>query len=116
MRYTFAIVGLAMMLLLGCSKSKHERFMAWSDPLDPVASTTESVASKSKPVLFVVHKAGPGGWQFLDEGEVMGQNLQTIPKEELLTIDPTLKELTDLPGNWEARRTDPSAPWVWRQR
>jgi hypothetical protein len=116
MRYTLAIVGIAAMLLSGCSKSKHEKVMAWSDPLDPTATTTEAVASKSKPVLLVIHKAGPGGWQFLDEAEVTGQSLQKIAKEELLQIDPALKEVTDLPGDWEARRTDPAAPWVWRKR
>jgi len=100
--------------LLGCGR--HEKNMTWSDPLDPVAITTVSVVSKAKPVLLVVHEEGHGGWQFMDGGDVTGSKPHVVPKDELLRLDPTLKEVTDLPVDWEARRSTASSPWVRRKR
>jgi len=90
--------------------------MDWSDPLDPVAITTDSIISKSKPILLVIHEAGHGGWQFMDGEDVAGTKPRVVPKDELLKLDPTVEELTDLPIDWEARRTNPSSPWIRRQR
>jgi len=90
--------------------------MDWSDPLDPAAITTDVIVSKSKPILLVIHDAGHGGWQFMDGADVSGRKPRVIPKNELLKIDPTVRELTDLPVDWEARRISPSSPWVRRKR
>ncbi len=49
----FAIVA----FLVGCGRK--EKAMIWSDPLDPIAITTDSVASRAKPVLLVIHEVGP---------------------------------------------------------
>ena len=103
-----------LLLLLGCGRK--EKSMNWSDPLDPVAITTESVASKAKPVLLVIHEDGHGGWQFMDGGDVTGTKPHVMPKEDLLKLDPTLKEVTDLPVDWEARRNNASSPWVRSKR
>jgi hypothetical protein len=52
----------------------------------------------------------------MDDGDISGTKPQVIPKEELLKLDPTLKEVTDLPVDWEARRSSSSSPWVRRKR
>lgn len=101
-------------LVLGCAPK--EKAMNWSDPLDPVAITTDSVASKAKPVLLVIHDEGHGGWQFMDGEDVSGAKPHVIPKEELLKLDPTLLEITDLQVGWEARRTSATSPWVRKKR
>jgi hypothetical protein len=90
--------------------------MTWSDPLDPAVITTASVTSKAKPVLLVIREDGHGGWQFMDGGDVTGFKPQVILKDEILKLDPTLKEVTDLPVDWEARRSSASSPWVRRKR
>ena len=103
-----------VVVLFGCKRK--EKGMSWSDPLDPAAITTAAVASKAKPVLLVIHEEGSGGWQFMDGGDVTGAKPQVIPKDELLKLDPTLKEVTDLPVGWEARRSSASSPWIRRKR
>jgi len=113
MRATLPFFAFAL-LVLGCGRK--EKAMTWSDPLDPVAITTDSVATKAKPVLLVIHEDGHGGWQFMDGGDVGGAKPYVIPKDELLKLDPTLKEVTDLPVDWEARRSSASSPWVRRKR
>jgi hypothetical protein len=90
--------------------------MLWNDPLDPVAITTDEVAARQKPVLLVIHEEGHGGWQFMDGEDVTGKAPHVIPKDELLTIDPSLREVTDLQVGWEAERATSTAPWVRRPR
>ena len=105
---------LAFVFLVGCGRN--DKTMTWSDSRDPVAITTVSVASKAKPVLLVIHQDGHGGWQFMDGGDVTATKPHVIPKDELLKLDPTLKEVTDLPVDWEARRSSASSPWVRTKR
>jgi hypothetical protein len=83
----------------------------WSHRLDPVAITTAAVAEKRHPALRVFHDEGPGGWQFYDDVEPLEAPV-VVPKEELLALDPSLAEITDLPVGWEAVREDGSSPWV----
>jgi hypothetical protein len=113
MRGAFPVYAISV-LLLGCGRK--EKAMTWSDPLDPVAITSDSVVSNTKPVLLVIHAEGHGGWQFMDGGDVTGMKPHVIPKDDLLRLDPTLKEVTDLPVGWEARRSSASSPWAKRKR
>jgi hypothetical protein len=73
-------------------------------------------ASGQKPVLLVVHDLGVGdglgGWLFLDGDEIAGRNPKGIAKVDLLTMDPTLREVTDLPVGWQARREAPGKAWI----
>ena len=116
MRCLLAILGVAIVSLTGCNRTPNERAMNWTDPLDPVAITTDLVAAKLKPILLVIHEAGHGGWQFMDGEDVTGQKPRVMPKDELLKIDPTVNEVTDLPVDWEARRSSPSSQWVRKKR
>lgn len=83
----------------------------WNHPLDPVAITTDGIAEGRLPVLRVLHDEGHGGWQFYDDAEPLKEPV-VIPKDELLALDPTLREITDLPAGWEAVRKNRSSPWV----
>ena len=83
----------------------------WGDPLDPVAITTDAVASSRLPTLLVVHESGPGGWQFYDNVEDPGEPIVLL-KEDLLALDQSLAGVTDLPVAWEAIREDISSPWI----
>ena len=66
-------------------------------------------------MLTAVHAAGFGGgltgWQFFD-GQPLGQRyLVGLSKAELLALDPTLAEITNLPNDWLATRTAIGQPW-----
>jgi hypothetical protein len=66
------------------------------------------VFENSRPILLVANSKGD--WQFL-----CGDNHNDIPKvvgiNHLLNRDPSLREVLDLPENWEAERDNPQAPW-----
>jgi hypothetical protein len=98
-----------LLLFLG-SLGMNAAAAGWNDSSDPVAITTDAVANKRLPVLRVVHEAGPGGWQFYDDSEPLGEPV-VLPKESILLLDPSLVEITDLPTGWEAVRSAPSGKW-----
>jgi hypothetical protein len=102
---TSAISLLAILLLSGSS---------WNNPMEPVALATPAVAKGRHPVLRVVHDKGPGEWQFYDDVEELTEPV-VMPKEDLLRLDSTLLQITDLPDGWEAERKSKDAPWERRR-
>ena len=79
--------------------------------MDPAVVTTANIAEGKSPVMYVRHEGGPGGWQFYDGGDLEGREPVVIPKEDLIELDPSLIELTDLPLNWCAWRETSEEPW-----
>ena len=84
----------------------------WADPPDPVVITVADVASGAKPVVWVVHEPGHGGWQFYDSFEVGDRRPVVLPKTDLLALDQSLEAIIDLPVGWQAVREAPGAPWT----
>ncbi len=89
---------------------------AWDSPVDIAALTLPEVAARQKPVLFVIHDLGVGeglgGWLFLDGPDMADREPIGIAKVELLKMDPTLAEITDLPVGWQASRESVGKPWI----
>jgi hypothetical protein len=69
------------------------------------------VFKNERAINLVSHENGE--WQFmcgmLDHGDGDGH---VIGLEHLLCRDPSLRELSDLPADWEAEREQPSQPWI----
>lgn len=88
---------------------------AWDDPVDIAALTLPEVAARKNPVLLVIHDLGVGeglgGWLFLDGQEMAGRKPTGIAKVDLLRMDSTLAEVTDLPVGWQASREARGKPW-----
>jgi hypothetical protein len=69
------------------------------------------VFDRTRPVLLV-SRAG-GDWQCLCGGEhEPGAVPNVIGLDHLLERDPTLRELEDLPAEWEAERGNVNGPWI----
>lgn len=87
----------------------------WDDPLDIAVTTVAEVASGKNPVLVVIRDEGVGGglggWQMYDGLNLSGRSPVCVAKPDLIALDPTLSEITDLPVGWEAHRTAPGQPW-----
>jgi hypothetical protein len=54
-----------------------------------------------------------GDWQFLC-GDIHDEIPVVVGINHLLDRDPTLREIMDLPDNWEAERESPQSPWQRR--
>ena len=87
---------------------------SWDNQLDPIVITTEAVRDGRQPIARVLHEEGHGGWQMYDDAEPLGKPV-VFPKVEILAIDPSLAEITDLPVGWQAVRESVSGPWVREQ-
>ncbi len=85
---------------------------SWDNPLDPVVITTEEIAQGKSIILIVQHDEGHGGWQLYDGSDVSNKKPFVLPKSEVLKLDSTLKEVTDLPVGWKAVREKKGAKWV----
>ena len=87
----------------------------WDDPDDIAVATTQEVIDGKLPVVFVSRDSGcvdgMGGWQFLDGAPTDDRPPTCVAKEELLRLDPTLAEVTDLPVGWYAEREIKGGPW-----
>jgi hypothetical protein len=89
---------------------------SWDSRWNAGVITTEIIAAGKSPVLLVIHEAGHGGWQFHDGSDVRGQRIVAIAKEDVLKMDPTLINVTDLPVGWQARRRNRADVWVRSRR
>lgn len=86
----------------------------WSDPLDPVVITVSEVATGQRPAMRVRHSYGPGGWQFYDDAPLRSREPVVVLKDEILALDDSLRQVTDLPVGWEAVRESTQGPWTRR--
>jgi hypothetical protein len=86
---------------------------AWPfDQTPNTAAITVRSILEGAPVLYVSHDADDDGWQFLDGQPADVDEGRVIGMREVLSIDPSLRSIADLPPGWIAWRSSPSDPWV----
>ena len=72
----------------------------------------ESIMTEGAPILLVCHDADDHSWQFLDGEPVDMANALLVSMASVVSIDPSLKEIADLPPGWQASRLSKSSAWV----
>lgn len=83
----------------------------FEDPKNHAVITIKRVVNDGKPILYASHDKDDGGWQFLDGGDVTQEDAMVVSLEQIVQIDPSLKDLADLPLGWYAERTALGQPW-----
>lgn len=78
--------------------------------VDAGAYCTAEVAQGRLPVLQVTHDAD-GGWQFLDATTDMPGKCVLRSVRAMVSADPTLAQVGDLPRGWSALRSAVGATW-----
>ncbi|MBN8703798.1 MAG: DUF2185 domain-containing protein [Bacteroidetes bacterium] len=82
--------------------------------LDGVAISTRNIVYKAAAILKVSHD-DDGVWQFLDGSSEPDENdAVVISLGTILNIDPTLKEILNLPLGSNAFRRDEGSTWIVR--
>ncbi len=84
------------------------------DQAPNVAAITVRSILDGAPILHVSHDADDDGWQFLDGRDVVMEDGRVIGMSTALRLDPSLREIADLPPGWIASRPDRDSPWVRR--
>ena len=62
----------------------------------------------------IVDGSAHGGWQFLPGSTVTSDDARVVGLGWICRLDPTLRELADLPEGWRAWREHPGAAWQRR--
>jgi hypothetical protein len=75
------------------------------------AITTRQVIEQKLPILVVTHYSDDDSWGFVCGTTDATEDGRVIAMGEALEIDPTLREIADLPPGWTARRKKPGATW-----
>lgn len=78
--------------------------------------TTKYVVKEQRPVIYVSHDEDDGAWQFHSNDEASEDDATIITLEEMVSIDPSITTLHDLPEGWYAFRNDVKSEWNKRKR
>jgi hypothetical protein len=75
------------------------------------AVTTRHVIEQRLPILCVTHYSDDHSWGFVCGTTDVTEDGRVISMSEALKIDPTLREIADLPPGWTARREKIGGKW-----
>jgi hypothetical protein len=78
---------------------------------DVAVFTTSHIIRDRLPILYVVHDTDDGAWQFHHAGQVREKDAMVVSLEEIVELDPSIRELADLPPGWTASRISIKSPW-----
>ena len=82
------------------------------DALDTAAITTVYVVKYSSPILSVFHYLD-GYWQFSGaEENLPDEDFMILRLDEIIAIDPSVLEVSDMPLGYSASRKTPVSQWV----
>lgn len=73
--------------------------------------TLKQIVHEGEPILHVVRDRDDGGWQFLGLGTVSEEDAAVVALRTVVRLDPSVRELADLPPGWHAWRRSPEEPW-----
>jgi hypothetical protein len=86
----------------------------FEDPRNVAVFTTADVIDRSLPIVHVSHDEDDGAWQFHSANGAPDDRAEhrLVALEEIVTHDPTIADLADLPLGWRATRGGLGAAWV----
>lgn len=84
---------------------------AFADEPNVIVMTTKNIVNNKNQILSVWHDADDGMWQFLDGTDVNEEDAILISLEEIVDIDDSVKEVSDLPLGWVAWREQKGSEW-----
>ena len=94
--------------------SKNDVSTHWSfpDPPNVAVFTTKDVVARRSWIAWVFHDKEDGAWQFHPpHSQARDEDASVVALETIVTIDPTVVSLSDLPAGWCACRAAPHEPW-----
>ena len=62
-------------------------------------------------IAHVAHDESDGGWQFHDNEPLNEDHAAVVSLEDIVLLDPSIVELSDLPLGWRAWRESHVSPW-----
>ena len=88
-----------------------EREWPFDQPRNTASITLRSIVFTGAPILHVTHDEDDHGWQFLGMEDAREDDACVVGLQEIVTRDPSVLELADLPPGWHAWRRSRTSPW-----
>ena len=83
----------------------------FKDPENLAVITLKQIVHNGQPILHVVHDSADGGWQFLGWSDASEEDALLVALHRIVRLDPSVRELADLPLGWHAWRKSPEEMW-----
>ena len=114
MKPQFIIIGVLAVTIAAVAISRKYMISDWpfSDSKNVAVFTTTHVVKDKQPILYVFHDADDGSWQFHYAGNKTEKDSMIVTLEEILTIDPSIADLADMPSGQMAYRKSKDSPWI----
>ena len=85
----------------------------FNETLNTAVFTTRFVFIDKKPILSVFHHEDDGMWEFIGDDECANDNdYLVVSLEEVIELDESIVEVSDLPIGGVAYRTGRRQPWI----
>jgi hypothetical protein len=84
----------------------------FDQPPNCVAISLRQIVFESAPILHVTHDADDHGWQFLGLEDARMEDASVVSLSTILRLDPSVREVADLPPGWHAWRRAVGGPWT----
>lgn len=83
----------------------------FKDKKNTAVFTTVQVMNREMPILYVSHDEDDGAWQFHDGNDVNINNAKVVTLGEIISIDISINQLSELPLGWIATRDTINDLW-----
>lgn len=85
----------------------------FSDPPNVAVVASQKIVLSAGWITYVSHDVDDGAWQFhTSQSEpVRKEDVMIVSLQSIVTLDPTVIELADLPLGWHAWRSSKSSVW-----
>jgi hypothetical protein len=84
----------------------------FDQPRNGATITLRSIVLEGAPILYVSHDAADHGWQFPDGKPIDMANAALVGLGEIVSHDPSVLQLADMPPGWSATRETKDSPWI----
>jgi hypothetical protein len=86
----------------------------FDQPWNCATLTMRRVLDGSEPILLVAHDSDDHAWQFIGTSDASVEDGRLVCLQEILELDPTVREVADLAPGWQAIREQVGGAWTRR--
>jgi hypothetical protein len=83
----------------------------FQEPPNVAVITSRKIVNGKAWIAHVFHDAWDGEWQFHDDEPLNEDHAALVSLREIVQLDPSVSELSDLPLGWRAWRDSHVSPW-----
>ncbi|MGK7390507.1 MAG: immunity protein Imm33 domain-containing protein [Candidatus Cyclobacteriaceae bacterium M2_1C_046] len=95
-------------------RGKAKLIKEFKDPPNTAVFTTKFVTEEYKPITYVSHDDDGSDWQFFsnDDFKELESIARIVSLQEIINLDPSIRELADMPVGYYATRKSKDDKWI----